>query len=272
MELVGLLVEAHPNNPKSYSIYADFLVQSEMYEEAKAAFYKVIALDSSRFLVWENLLRVEAEIGDYKALQKDSRRTIDLFPEQPMGYLFNGAANIQNGNYEEAIRVLEQGSFFVVANDLLLAQFYAYLGDANNQLGDNDASDAAYDKVLLLDPNNSYVLNNYAYYLSLREDSLEKAEIMAKKAVQLDPENSANLDTYGWVLYKMKRYKEAKEWVKKALDSGGSKNPVLLEHYGDILYQMGDTDEAQIYWKKAKDAGKGSEFLDKKVEEGKLFE
>ena len=272
MELVTILVEAHPENPKSHSIYADFLIQDGKYKEAQAAFYNVIALDSSKFLVWDNLLRVDAELSDFSALASDSKRTIEFFPEQPMGYLFNGAANIQLKKYEEAIEVLDRGVFFVIENDLLLAQFYAYLGDAYNQIENNDASDAAYDKVLLLDPNNSYVLNNYAYYLSLRDEGLGKAEIMAKKATQLDPKNDANLDTYGWVLYKLGKYEEAKELIKKALNNGASSNAVILEHYGDVLYKLGDKEEALIYWEKAQDAGKGSEFLDKKVEEGTLFE
>jgi len=272
MILANILVDTHPNNPKSHSIYADFLVQDQKFEEAKTSFYRVIELDSSRYLVWESLLRVEIEMSDFVALEKDSKRTIELFPEQPLGYLFNGAANIQLNNYKEAISALDRGTFFVVGNDLLLAQFYAYLGDAHNQLKDNESSDAAYDKVLLLDPNNSYVLNNYAYYLSLREEDLGKAELMAKKATQLDPENSANLDTYGWVLYKLGKYREAKDLIKSALTHGGSSNAVILEHYGDVLYQLGDIDEALIYWIKAQNAGKGSDFLDKKVEEGTLFE
>jgi len=47
---------------------------------------------------------------------------------------------------------------------------------------------------------------------------------------------------------------------------------VELEHYGDILYRLNRTAEALQWWKKAKDAGEGSEFLDSKIKEGKLYE
>jgi len=39
-----------------------------------------------------------------------------------------------------------------------------------------------YEKSLAGKGNNSYALNNYSYYLSLRSKDLEKAEKMAKKS------------------------------------------------------------------------------------------
>lgn len=272
MELAEIMVKTHPDDPKSYSMYADFLVRDERYEEARTAFYKVLELDNSKYLVWEGLLRVEAELGDFPALAKASSEAIELFPAQPAVYLFNGVALFQLEKYEQCIDVFERGTRFIVDNNPLLSQFYMYIGDAHNQLGNHKLSDEAYDKVLSIDPGNSYVLNNYAYYLSLRNENLEKAETMARKASELDPANSANLDTYGWVLYKLGRYNEAKEWLEKALDKGGNSNAVILEHYGDVLYKLGNKEEAVLYWEKADKTGSGSEFLKDKVKDGILYE
>ena len=50
-------------------------------------------------------------------------------------------------------------------------------------------------------------------------------------------------------------------------------NAEVLEHYGDVLYKLGRTKEAKEYWKRALRAGKGgSEFLEKKVNDGVLYE
>jgi tetratricopeptide (TPR) repeat protein len=272
MELAQILIQTHPENPKAYSMYADFLVRDSQFREARDAFYKVISLDSSKFLVWESLLRVEAELEDYQAMKNESQRMIDLFPLQPLGYLFSGVAQMQLKEYEGAIEAFRTGSGFVVANNLLLSQFTAYLGDAYYQIQDLPSSFEYYDKTLLLDPNNSYVLNNYSYYLSLRKEKLDKAESMAKRAAQLDPENSANLDTYGWVLFVLNRYEEAEQWIKKALDQGGMTNAVILEHYGDVMYKLGKTEESMRYWEKAAEQGQGSEWLEKKVQDGVFYE
>jgi len=116
------------------------------------------------------------------------------------------------------------------------------------------------------------VLNNYAYYLSLRNEKLDKAELMSRKAVELDPGNGSNMDTYGWVLYKEGKYEDAKEWIGKAMENGEDTSAVVLEHYGDVMWQLGDKKEAQKYWEKAQKAGKGSEFLEKKVRDKMLYE
>jgi Tfp pilus assembly protein PilF len=95
---------------------------------------------------------------------------------------------------------------------------------------------------------------------------------MAAKAVKLDPTNPADMDTYGWVLYKLGRYDEAAVWVEKAIAATPSPDPDLLEHLGDIYFKQGYTDKAVIQWQNALKAGKGSEFLEKKVKERKLYE
>ena len=271
-ELAEILLEVHPNDPKSYSMYGDFLYQDNRFEEARNAFRKVIELDSSKYLVWEQLLFTESELRDNEALYAESIRAIELFPEQPIPYLFAGGSLYEQQQWEECIRILERGAYFVVNNDRLLAQFYAYLGDAYNQVDETEKSDAAYDKVLTIDPNHDYVLNNYAYYLSLRGENLEKAAKMAKRATELQPNSSSNQDTYGWVLYKMGYYEEAKVWIEKAIENGAQENPVILEHLGDIYWQLGDQAKALELWIKAKEFGEGSELLDKKIKDKTLYE
>lgn len=271
-ELAEILMEVHPNDPKSYSIYGDFLYQDKQFEKARTAFRNVIALDSSKYLVWEQLLFTESELQDTEALYQESTRAIELFPEQPIPYLFAGGTLYEKKKWEECIRVLERGAYFVVSNDRLLAQFYAYLGDAYYQIEDIDKSDAYYDKVLMINPDHDYVLNNYAYYLSLRGENLEKAAKMAKRATELKPDSPSNQDTYGWVLYKLGYYDEAKLWIEKAIANNPEASPVMLEHLGDVYWKLDDKKQAVEYWEKAKEAGKGSEFLDKKVSDKTLYE
>ena len=51
-------------------------------------------------------------------------------------------------------------------------------------------------------------INNYSYYLSLREEKLEYAESLSKKSIIAEPNNSTFLDTYAWILFKLKRFLE----------------------------------------------------------------
>jgi tetratricopeptide (TPR) repeat protein len=270
-ELAAILIRAHPDDPKAHSIYADLLVQDKRYAEARDAFLKVISLDSTKYLVWEQLLYVDSELRNNQAIQSESKRALEIFPEQPMLYLFAGAASFQLKDYEAAAKYFKNGVNFVVENDKMLAQFYSYLGDTYFQLKDNQHSDEAYEKALKIEPSNALVLNNYAYYLSLRNMNLDKAEQMAKKAVELDPGNGSNEDTYGWVLFKLGRYDEAQKWIEKAIQTG-EESAVVLEHYGDVMWKTGNKKDAVKFWEKAGKAGEGSEFLQKKLQDKTYYE
>ncbi len=272
MELAQILVKTHPSDPKAHSMYGDFLLDDKKYAEARDEFRTVIAVDSSRYAVWESLLNSEIQLADYQALESESSRAIELFPLLPVPYLFKGVAVLEKSKYEDAISNFNTGVKLVSGNNLLLVQFYTYLGDTYNRMKNYSLSDENYENALKLQPENSYVLNNYAYYLSLRNENLEKAQTMSLKSVKLDPANAANMDTYGWVLYKLGRYPEAAEWVEKAIAATLSPDTDLLEHLGDIYFKLGEIDKAVLQWQNAIKVGKGSEFLEKKIKERKLYE
>ena len=272
LQLSELILKAQPKDPKALSLNADLLLNNKNYSEARDRYRQVLAIDSSRYSVWESLMQSEAALSDWATLQQESERAIDLFPFQPMPYFFNGIAYLQLKNAMQAIKILNSGAKLVTDNQPLLIQFYTYLGDAYNQSHQNALSDEYYDNVLKMDPNNSYVLNNYAFYLSLRGANLDKALEMAKKGATIDSLNPANLDTYGWVFYKLENYEQAKVWVGKAIVASTKDDPDILEHYGDIMFKLGDQNSALEYWEKALKFGKGSEFLERKVKEKKLIE
>ena len=271
-ELCKIIVAVHPDEAKAFSIYGDFLFRDKKYEAARKEYRMSISLDKEKYALWNQLLVIESELNDYVSMQKESKDAMELFPNQAAPYFFSGIANVQLKNYQTAVDDLTEGKEFVFDNKLLLSQFYATIGDAQNQLKNNNESDAAYDKSLELDPTNVYVLNNYAYYLSLRNKNLEKAESMSKKSNELEPNNNSYQDTYGWVLYQLKKYDDAKVWVGKAIENGGKANGTLLEHYGDILFQLGDKNAAINYWIEAKKYSGHSDAIEKKIADKKLYE
>jgi len=126
---------------------------------------------------------------------------------------------------------------------------------------------------LKIDSADSYVLNNYSYYLSLRNEKLDKAEEMSRRSNQISPANASFEDTFAWILYKEGKYDEAVKWIHKAMSNGADKNPTILEHMGDIQYKLGNPDQALEYWQKAKEAGSDvSDLLEKKIRDKKLYE
>lgn len=202
------------------------------------------------------MLFLESELNDKEGLERDSKRAVELFPNEPIPYLFYGVVQLENKNYKEAVEYLEIGKDYVIDNPPLKTQFYATLGDAYNSMKNYEKSDAAYEKALEIDSKNIHVLNNYSYFLSLRGEKLERAEKLSALCNELEPNQSNYLDTYAWILYKQGKYVQAKEWLEKAVNAGGSKSAVILEHLGDVMYQLNQPEEALEYWKKLKNLAK----------------
>lgn len=272
LQLTQILVETHPKEGKAYAMYGDFLYREGKMKEAQEAFRNTVKLDNSKFIVWSQLLQVDYNLGDFEGLLKESNEALEIFPTQSLVYLYNGIANIQLKKYSDAVSILNSGVVYAKKDKQLSAQFYSTLGDAYNFDKKHKQSDEAYEKALEIDPENSTVLNNYAYYLSLRKEKMEKAEAMSKKSNELEPDNSSFEDTYGWIMYQQGKYKEAKDWIGKSLKSSEKEGGPELEHYGDVLWQLGEKESAIDYWNKAKAAGGGSELLEQKVSTGKLVE
>lgn len=270
--LSEILIKTHPKDAKVFSIHGDLLLQDKKLAEARESFLKALSLDSSRYAIWEQVLQLDMQLSEYDHLLTYSQKANELFPEQPLPFLFAGLANLQLKKNDAALRAFASGANLVVDNNELLAQFYMYQGDALHAMKKEREAFMAYERSLKLKDDNSYVLNNYAYYLSLLGEELDKAEKMSKKAVTLDPENAAFQDTYGWVLFRQEKYREAAEWILKAVQSNEEPSADVLEHYGDVLYKLGDTTGAIDYWLKAKQKGTGSELLDKKIAEKKYYQ
>jgi len=272
-ELATITINTHPESANAHTILADIYYNEGSLKKAKKSYLKSLELDKNQFLVFNQILLIDIELGEFESMINISKYAIELFPTQANFYLFNGMGYIYIKNYKEAVNSLVNGLSFVVENDLLKAEFYSYLGDTYHALNNHKLSDLNYEKCLTLTPENATVLNNYSYYLSIRDTLLNKALVMSQKSNEIKPNNPSFQDTYAWVFYKLKRYNEALFWIKKAMENSIKKSPVLVEHYGDILFRLNNIEEAIIQWSFAKDLyEKPSENLLKKITTKKINE
>jgi len=125
---------------------------------------------------------------------------------------------------------------------------WSTMGDIYHQLGDNKKAYKAYDKALKINPDYVYVLNNYAYYLSVEGKKLKKAYAMSKKTIEAEPDNATYLDTFAWILFLQGKPLEAKPFFKHAMLYGGKDSVVIMDHYAEVLYALEEYDLALVYW------------------------
>lgn len=272
-KLLKALQRAHPDNAKTYAIYGDFYYRDNINDKALEKFRHSRDLEPDKYLVWRNILAIDAETKNYQKLFEEADQALEYFPSQAEVYWYKGIAAVQLKKHKEAIEALSDGVNLIAGNDALKAQFYSTLGDLYNETKDFPKSDENFEKALEYDANNVYVLNNYAYYLSLRKEKLERAAEMSKKSNALSPDNSSFEDTYGWILFQGKNYSDALIWLMQAEIHGGNDSGTILEHIGDAYFMSGDTAKALIYWNKAKLAGNGvSTLIDRKISQKKYLE
>ena len=271
-ELALIMTKTHPDEAKAFAVYGDVLFQEKKYQEARDSYKKALKLNDQIYQIWEQLLSIEVSQGDFQQAIADGEEALAVFPNQAELYLYTGIAYSRTKKFDKAVSYLKNAADLETEDKEIRVQIFSTLGDSYNALKKFKESDEYYEKALELNPDNSYVLNNYAYYLSLRGENLEKAEKMSRRSVQLDPDNASSEDTYAWILFKLKRFAEAKTWIEKALRNDSANSATKVEHYGDILYLLGERDLALQQWVKAKGTGTGSENLNKKINEKRYIE
>lgn len=252
VELSKTLVKSHPQQADAQAVYGDIMLQSGKYAEAHAAFIKALGLNKTLDFIWEQLLQLEVSMNKLEDAQKHGLEAVDLFPNNAMILLYTGYAHLLDQKYAVARSFLEEAlNRANPDNSNLMVQIYSSLGDTYHALKMDATSNVAYEEALKLDSNNTYVLNNFAYYLALRKEGLSKAASMSKKANEINPDNASFQDTYAWVLFQQENYKEALVWIDKAINLADEPSSTLMEHKGDILYKLGNQKEALDFWKKA---------------------
>lgn len=269
--LAEILTDVHPESARAYAVKGDLYQSVGEKGQAKQAYLASLANDDSNLAVWQNVLQMLLESNQMDSVVSLSEEALEIYPNQGMLYYFNGTGLLQKREYKEAIYALEQGKRLSSSNLGLVSVFNSMLGSAYNGTEDYGKSDRAFEAALDFDPENLGVLNNYAYYLAIRNENLDKAENMAERAVAGAPSNITFLDTYGWVLYKREKYGEAAKVMEKAI-AIGNVSAIHYEHYGDILFKLGDVNGAVDQWKKAKELNPDAPLIDKKIAEKTLYE
>lgn len=255
----------YPKEKDVYTLQADFFIKENNLTDAQKEIEFIVDNFTGNVALWEQLLSIYSYNNNMQELYFRSETAMDSFPEHTLFFLFRGVSANRLGKSTEAITTLKAGLKTLENDEKMELDFFSNLGEAYHENKEYKQSDYYFDLVLKKDSNNLYIINNYSYYLSLREERLEYAESISKKTILAEPENETFLDTYAWILYKLERYQEALIYITKAVKNGGIDSEVVVEHYGDILFKNGEIERAVELWKLSKEMGNNSESLLEKI-------
>ncbi|MBL7764467.1 MAG: tetratricopeptide repeat protein [Chitinophagaceae bacterium] len=254
-----------PNNKDAVSLYADVLYYTEEYADALTEYKKYLSLHQSNYTIWNQVMSIYSDQQQWDSVIHYANESMIYFPNHPMPYFYSGVSYLQKKEAAKAVTPLLKSASLESENIRLQAQIFSTLGDAYHALQKYTLSDSSYEQALKLTPEDAGTLNNYAYYLSLRNTRLADAEKMSKRSLAIQPDSKSFLDTYGWILFQQGKTEEAKLWIEKAIQADGSEDGTLFEHMGDIYFKLKDPVKALEYWNKAVKAGENSPELLKKI-------
>ena len=265
--LASALAVTHPDDFRTTELYARHLMMGGRLEEA-LKLYKSHRNDSAnRKQIYSAILDMEAYQKRPDSVTLYAAEALKYFPTDPDLYLRKGGIvsyylqdyDSADADYRQALKYAD--------SDSLRSVVYGYLGDNAHARGDDKNCFKYYEKGLKADSTNSSICNNYSYFLSLRNEKLDRALELAERANRLQPNNPTFLDTYAWVLYCMERYEEARVIMRQAVSMDRNDNTELMVHYGDILYKLNDRFMASFYWKKALENGYDAQEIEKRLKQ-----
>lgn len=254
---------SEPEYGPAQLIASEFFVRQNNLELALETLERASSATPEEEEVWSQQLQILFSMGRYEDVIQLSRKAEQYTSNNAYVLFFTGAAYMLTKQPEKALSYLENAAN-APARRNFRSIIYSTLGDARQELERWENVVEAYEMALRLDSSNHNAMNNYAYFLSVREERLEDALELAERAISHEPENSAYLDTIGWVHYKLGNYTQAQSYIEKAIDTGEA-SPEVYEHLGDVYQALGDTEQAKYMWQRALEMDPDRQYLQDRI-------
>lgn len=257
------VLQLDSTNVELLTMYAAFLdYRQKPQEMIQSVMSRVLLVEPDNEMATQWLLQYYASRKDYFSLEEICRRGVNYHPKDLVYPYFLGMIMLERNNNAEALEVLDRG-IRLRSEDTRLAlvsDAFTVKGDVFYKMGKHADAFLQYDSALVYNKDNVLCLNNYAYYLSLRNEYLDKAEEMSYRTIKAEPDNRTYLDTYAWILFMQAKYEQAQEYMDKVVPRNSSEqflmtdlytSTAILEHAGDIAWMNGDAERATYLWQLA---------------------
>ena len=265
---------------------AAYLTYAKAGDDKVAQLMKqVLEVEPGNQMALSHLLQYYAPKNNLVAIENICRKGVNYHPEELAYAYYLGVSLYQQDKKKEAVEAFLQGlrTKTEEAQPALVSDMYAVLGDLYYQENKPLEAFAAYDSALVYKDDNISCLNNYAYYLSLRNEQLDKAEEMSYRTIKAEPDNITYLDTYAWILFMKKDYTNARIYMDRVVNPNFTDEEILkvedllgnlIEHAGDIYAECGSLDKALRYWNLAlqKKDNTCTPMIKKKIKKKKYIE
>lgn len=263
-EVLLAFSESEPDFGPAQLLAAEYFLQDNQLEQALIKLERVNEIMPENAEAWGQRVQIMFNLQQYNEIIEIADEATEASPDNAIIQFYTGVSYMLTDQTLKAEEWLEKATQSQAQRNLR-SVIYGTLADVKQDLDKWEEARDAYEMALRLDGNNHNALNNYAYYLSVRNERLEEAKEMSERALSLEPENASYLDTLGWIYYMLGEYNEAKEYIHRSVDTGNASAEVY-EHLGDVYEALGETEAAAEWWEKALQEDPDREYLKEKLD------
>jgi len=249
--IIEKTLQTHPSDSSVLNLAGLYYYSTDRKDKAEARFRENAEAYPSSLSARAGYVEFLMYLQQWEKLAQESAKAYEAFPKEA-AFLEMASIGYYNLNeYDKVLDICDRILEKAPADSAKTLRAWSTKGDIYHHQGNSKKSYKAYEKALKINPDYAYVLNNYAYYLSMEGKNLKKACAMSRKTIEAEPDNATYLDTYGWILFLLGRPDEAKPHFKHAMLYGGKDSAVILDHYAEVLFALGEYDRAMVYWNQA---------------------
>ncbi len=247
MEVLPILEEQYPGDPKIASIKGDIYFYSNDFAVAAQAYERCLESKKNLLAVWEHLLYSYWAIGQFEQQINQAEDALFYFPNQAVIWYYYCLGLSELHRYDQALMEMNNYGFLIQGNKQQL--FTTTLLKLNIFIQKEKIDEAKEALVTLKNilQDHPDVIIAEIKLLTLQKNGAKKALELANKSDALDylPEFLAAQAKAFLVNDKLT---EAEASINQALESSSNHKGAMLEIKGDILLVMGQKSAAkQIY-------------------------
>ncbi len=120
------------NAPELYEQLGKYYLQKDNSEDALTFFELGLKENPDNFELLKNTLVLQLEYRKFESAIELSREGLEIFPSQPMLYLFQAVAMNQLSNFESAEKSLNEGLDYIIDDARMEMDFYSQLAISYN--------------------------------------------------------------------------------------------------------------------------------------------
>ena len=173
-------------------------------------------------------------------------------------------------DYKESIKLYSKILINIDKSHKLYPGVLERRGMAYERNDDWDLAEKDLIESLNIRPDDAYTMNYLAYSWIEKNQNIDQALSMLRKANNLKKNNGYITDSLGWALFKSGYFLEAKKYLEIAIVLMPT-DPIINDHYADCLWMNNNKIQARYYWNYVLNSDKADEELKIKVKKKYLF-